>query len=378
MSIETTTPPARKGPKFNGNNQYLVETAEGALRGHTRATTVAETMDSRWSLERWQQRMAVAGVALEPHLLTEASSLDPESADDRSAFDELCKRARQRAGADKKATLGTALHRFTEDLDTGRKTVDDIPPQWQDHMRRYRAELDRNGLQVDPLMCELVLIEDRYRVAGSTDRLVTTGDGRRMVFDLKTGNLDYSWLAISVQLAIYAYHTAVWDPVTEQRLPRIDVDLNEAIICHLPVDGDTCELHTVDVHQGWGHYVTSHEVRAARRDAKQLHAPYSPPISVAVANLPPDSDGAWLRRRIEPLLAIPAAAAELVLRWPPELPQWIPDDVDPATMATVDRLLTSIEAAHEMPFAPSPPSTAAATVDPTTGLSQANKQTGDS
>jgi hypothetical protein len=60
---------------------------------------------------------------------------------------------------------------------------------------------------------------------------------------------------------------------------------------------------------------------------------------------------AWLQARIDEVGNLPAARADLQLRWPPDLPPLKSfGDHTPEQLVVIERLLNDVEAAHQMPF----------------------------
>lgn len=352
IALEThpTGPPA---PPIDRWGRYVLPNPDGKPTPHTRATTIAKAVADTHALERWKMRMVAAGLGRRADLYALASSHDPET--DRNVFEDVCDKAMEAAGSSTKASLGTALHRFTERLDTGEITLDRVPEEWRERCALYLTTMAEHGLTTTPALCEVRLIDDRYTVAGTADRVVGCADGVNRISDLKTGaNLDYSWLEIAIQLAIYANHTATatWHDKRNEwvRGPRIDVDKAKAIVVHLPATGDpACHIYTLDIEQGYAGYMLAQEVREWRKTKglATVHRPGPAPLTLEQ----------WVRDRLAALT--PEATADLKRLWPLRDGDDRPRRLDPgAPEADLDLLaaaLDHIEGAHQLPFGPPRP-----------------------
>jgi hypothetical protein len=275
----------------------------GKPGGFTRATTFAKSISDTYSLSMWQLRMGGKGLAMRPDLLMRVAST---SLDDRETLNNLMTEAKDAAGAKVGANLGTALHAFTEALDRGEDPK--VPPPYQPHMKGYTALLKKFNLKI--LDIERVVLCTEYDggpaggrgVAGTLDRIaiftkdttVTLPTGRSYTFkkgtivilDLKTGkDLQYGWLEIAVQLAIYARakvrfdkQAKVWEPMPE------DMNLNMALVVHLPAtapgDKVKAEMYAVDIAAGHEIAALCTQVREVRKrkDLSTLLAVVEEPV----------------------------------------------------------------------------------------------------
>ncbi len=362
MSIDIDTI-ARPQPERDRWGRYVIEG-----QPYTRATTVSATLDDTTNLSKWQQRMAVKGITLRDDLLAQAHALD---IDDKSKFDKLCEEARNAAKANRGANLGDALHTFTENVDTGRVKLADLSQPYRGMVKEYRDLLEANGVRIIPEHTEQIVAHvtngDKVGgVAGTMDRvveLVVPGDAHfsRVVGDIKTGStLDWSWLYISIQLAIYATHTHTYNVKTDRLGPPIpDLRSDVGLVIHLPSNGDEPTLHLVDLTRGFDAYLCAMEAREYRRGSKKLASPYgAPPVDLAVRRLEdngmtdegPKAERDWLMARVKRLP--PQAVVDLRNRWPDNIPQPFPEQPMSVHVDQMHELLTRIEAMHELPFDP--------------------------
>lgn len=224
---------------------------QGKPKAYTRCTTYVGCLEDTFNLAKWQQRMVALGLAARPDLLLAVSA----HSDDKSRLDDLCTEAREAAAASSAATTGTALHRLAERLDRGERV--DIPAAVRADMQAYQ----RATSGVDWLHIEQITVHDGLAVAGTPDRIGRRG-GATQVYDIKTGSIDYGMGKIAMQLALYA-RSQLYDPATGDRTD-LDVDLDHAVVIHLPAGQGRCELVEVDIAAGWEAVQLAGQVRAWR------------------------------------------------------------------------------------------------------------------
>lgn len=332
-------------PRRDNLGRYLiVPPGGGKPKPYTRATTWAETIDDRHNLEKWSQRMVAIGTTLrrDLHLQVAATPVD-----DRRALDRICQDLKEAAAASTRANIGTALHRFTERLDRGEQVS--APEPYNFDLAAYVAAKRQAGLDVAPEHIERTVVVEALGVAGTFDRL-----GRLphhplpMVTDLKTGaTLDFSWGAIAQQLALYAHAETIYDHATETHEPMPPVDLEQALVIHLPAEQAACTLYMVDIAAGWEAVQVSGAVRDYRRRARTLAAPYVEAKPAAV-DYPTEAMVAWLRPRI---IRLPEAARnDLAAQWPAGAPTLRQGGLTPAQLDAVADLLDRVEARHAVEF----------------------------
>lgn len=296
-------PAATRGPREDENGvrrdgygRYLLPHPEtGKETAYTRATTFAKSISDTYTLSMWQQRMVGIGVAQNPDLVATFAGLKP---DDRQRGNDAAEEAKNRAGAKTGANLGTALHTFTEKVDRGESLF--IPPPWDRDVKAYRALLDQEGIEVLPDLIERRVLNRRFSIAGTLDRIVrltqpldfrrgrgvvTIPAGSNVIADLKTGrDLEYGWMEIAIQLSLYACEgdALLYDPETNGYDP-FPVRSDYGLVIHLPVGQGRATLHAVDLESGVDLSILCERVRTARK-VKGLSAP------VAVCEVPKGGD----------------------------------------------------------------------------------------
>lgn len=282
-----TAPAPDVEPKFDRWKRYLLpDPQSGVERAWTRVSTVARTLADEFGLTQWKQRMVAKGMALRPDLIAGASAADPES--DKSTLNDIAQQAFDFAESRKGANLGTAVHTFAQRLDRGEALESMRVPAPLDRDLAAYAELMRTArLRIE--QSERVVIIPALGVAGRFDRIVTQQPGvtksePRSVLDLKSGkDLDYSWLEIAIQQALYAHATLMWVPATNTYEPMPVVDKSRALVVHMPVGKATAQLYGINIIEGWRLAQLAMDVRAARSGAKSLAWVFQPDDPATVA-----------------------------------------------------------------------------------------------
>ena len=226
----------------------------------TRCTTLTKTLDDMTGIHKAQMRDVVLGIAAREDLYALACATD---GDDGRQLGELVDKARAAARADAKSHIGTALHKFTERVDTGKPTR--APDVFGESVNAYKDALMANGLEMDVTLIERITVVPELVVAGTFDRVVRIG-GRRYIGDLKTGqSLDKAWMSIAMQLGVYSRGVALWDKDRRQFDPMPEVDQRNGVVIHLPSGGTTCTLYWVDIATGWEAAKVAYKVREWRK-----------------------------------------------------------------------------------------------------------------
>jgi hypothetical protein len=314
------------GVKRDRWGRYLLPPLRGGKdKGWTRATTFAKSISDTYVLSQWGARMAIKGLASRPDLYALTASTPVDDRDKLNGIVETCKEV---AGAKVSASLGTALHSFTEAADRGEK----VPSgPWDPELKAYRELVSAAGLLFYPELIERIVVVERYGVAGTFDRIARLTRpmsvrlpggvgtllpaGAWVVVDLKTGrDLTYGMNEIAIQLAMYANADAMWDARTGEYEPIPEVDRGVALVIHLPVGEGKAELIAVDIEQGW----EAAKLCASVRDWRKVRK-----LSTVVAVSEPGSarPATWEER-----IKVATSKAELSLIWKAasEVGQWTP------------------------------------------------------
>lgn len=231
-------------PRDRFTRPLIVPPYGGKPVAYTRCTTYVGCLEDRYKLELYQQRQVAVGMSMRHDLVLAAAA----HRNDRDELDRIAKQASEAARSSAGATTGTALHRLAQDLDQGLPLAD-LPASAQTDLDAYAEATKR----LRPLLVECFLVLDDIRVGGSADRVCEVdmpGYDKPVIADIKTGNIEYGMGKIAMQLAVYA-HGALYDPSTHERTPLPNVDLERALVIHLPAGSGTCELVEVDIAAGW-------------------------------------------------------------------------------------------------------------------------------
>jgi hypothetical protein len=253
--------------------RYKVLPPEGKKPvGYARATTVAKALDDTSNLAAWGKRMTALGLAQRPDLLAMIQTTD---ATDKKALDRLCESASEAGGATARRDLGTALHKMFEQscVTPGYQP----PATYAADITAIHQTLREAGLQVVDECSELMVVLDRYQIAGMADLIVERiSDGELFIADLKTGSsVQYGALGWAIQLSIYANADNIYiqgaaiDGSEDLRAPMPTVNKQLAFIIHCEPESGSCDLHTLDIGKGFEALETAINVREWRK-ARQL------------------------------------------------------------------------------------------------------------
>lgn len=243
---------------------------------YTRATTVAKTLEDTSALMAWKQRMTTLGLVSRRDLLTAAAATDPG---DKKELNRIAEQAADAGGATAAATTGTALHAFTERIDTD-MDLGHVPEEYKADLDAYRRLAEQVGWIVRGV--EEFLVLDSYRIAGTADRILEI-DGRHYIGDVKTGSsvaYPHAWAA---QLAIYS-RSMRYDVETNRRTAwDVIPDQNRALVVHVPAGQGRADAYWIDVKAGWESVHLAMKVRQWRK-TRNLLTPWteSDPILDAI------------------------------------------------------------------------------------------------
>lgn len=236
----------------------LIEPPDGGKPiAYTRVSTLAKSLDKQEALSKWKQRMTAIGISQRPDLL---ALVQATREDDRKTLDDACEQALAAAKSGAAANTGTALHSFTERIDEGVPLEEIVA---SDLIKADLAAYKQRMSDTRILAAEVFVVQDDIKCAGTFDRLIQI-DGRAYVADIKTGQHEPTYPhGVTVQTAIYARGTG-YRPGQGRTasLASIGVDLERAVLIHLPAGHATCELYWLDIAAGWEMAQTATRVRA--------------------------------------------------------------------------------------------------------------------
>lgn len=282
-----------------------------------RASSFAKLTADTHAINLWGKRMVALGLAKRPDLFALAASMTAEQRED---LDDVCEQATVAAEANSRANLGTAIHAFTEIVDSG-FTPESVPDFVAPDLNAYVNTTRRLGLAFRPEWVEVVTVSLRWDTGGTFDRLVEItkplnvrlNSGRVVVLrpgdlvigDLKTGGkakktvrgrlvdmepgegIALAWQEIEIQLAEYADGAGLWDTATKtwSAMPA-GVRKDVGLVFHVPAGSGVCHVLGVDLLAGAEGADLCAAIRQHRKD-KTRPAPASLAIELFEDN--PDS-----------------------------------------------------------------------------------------
>jgi hypothetical protein len=220
---------------------------------YTRASTFAKTLDDASGLASWLRMTVMLGFLRDDELADATRELlmgsddplnDPET---KSSWRELTEWLHGVGGGNSAAELGTTWHLMTELID--RLPVRDPRFATTDDFELKRmAEYVEATSGYEMLLIEARIVNDKYKCAGTFDRLVRCPDGAVRIADLKTGSQDPKYpLAAAMQKRLYATGQ-LYEVETGARSPlHPDLDTDKGILIHLPAKGEGCQLYEMDL-----------------------------------------------------------------------------------------------------------------------------------
>lgn len=222
---------------------------------YQRTSSFGSVLEDTYQLAKWQQRNVALGLVYAPSLYGQVAAAGEQ---DTQRLNLLCELAQEEAGSKEKAEYGTRIHELCEAVDKN-WALSGLTHSEAADVAAYATAVADHEL----VLAEKFTVQDTLKVAGTPDQ-IRTFKGKHRVYDIKTGSVKYGMVKIAIQLAVYA-HSVLYDWKTETRTPYpVDVDLNEAIVIHLPAGKGTAELLTVDIKEGWERAKLAKKVLEAR------------------------------------------------------------------------------------------------------------------
>lgn len=334
--------PRRVAPKppLRAGRYRLPHPETNKATSFSRTTTFVKLASDHRALTLWELRSALVGLSRQPDILDQVTGLDVKK--DRDRLNALADMAKDAAGAKDRASTGTKLHKWTEEVDSGRLALEQVPDEFRTDVRRYREVLEASGYRVVPHLIERTTVVAELGVVGTFDQVWQAPDGRYVIVDKKTGELTYGQLEIAAQLAVYAHGANrhgvaewdpamgdaddpaawVWRPLRDADGNRITVDETRAVVVHMPQDGRGITLLEVDLATGWEHVQVCDRVRAANR-IKSTMSPLEVPdrdLAQERREQPAPDAGAALLARIGSTLGASSVSV------PPQVLEPVPAD----------------------------------------------------
>lgn len=265
-------------PSYDHYRRYVLPSVEGAgVESYTRVTTGAKTLDDTTGLERWKLRSVVRGIKTNPHLL-ENIDLYADERDVNRDLEAVAEQAHEKNGGVQASEWGTCIHAWAEAVELGTTAWEEVPAEVAPYLEAYFKEMARWGISTpaDPTgraYVERIVYNAETGWVGTFDRIYELADGSRVIGDVKTAkDLNWSYLAISVQLGDYAGASAILslDGTTWEPMPEIRQDM--AVVLHVPSNAKPARASavTIDLEAGRAAIDAALRVRQMRTAAKNV------------------------------------------------------------------------------------------------------------
>lgn len=255
-------------PRDRWGRPMILQPGSNKRIAYRRTTTFVGCLDDMNGLMKWKARQVALGMGQRKDLVLAAAAARP---DDNKTLNDIAEKATEHAMASAAATTGTALHTFTERIDNN-EPLGTVPTEYEADLDAYRRATEH----IEWLGIETFRVHDGWQVAGTADRIGRI-NGRTMIFDIKTGSVDYPH-KMAMQLSMYARMTAYDIPTDTRTEDPEPIDLNYGVIIHLPAGKGECTLHQIDLAKGWGACLLAKKVWDWR-STKGLTEPLTTPPS---------------------------------------------------------------------------------------------------
>lgn len=246
-------PPALRAfetPRDRFGRYLLPNPVSGKTEGGTRTTTLADTLDDTYNLEKWRMRSVIKGLKSDPDSLDNVD-LYGDWKDVNADIDKVTEAAMVAAGTAHGSELGTAVHEWLEVIDGGKLNLGDVPEIFAPKCRAYLETIEAAGIKPVPELVERIVRNERMKNTGTFDRIYLLPDGSLVIGDVKTGrDLQYSYMAIAAQLASYADAEWILSEDGTTWLPMPEVRKDYAVVLWVPSDDDRAEIVTIDLEFG--------------------------------------------------------------------------------------------------------------------------------
>ena len=297
-------------PERDRYGRYMHRHPDFGFRGSfTRATTIAKKLDSGSNLMDWRDRKLIEGLARYPELLNGLDVGKMGTTNEyklRETMKQIAENATNAAGAADGREFGTALHAWTEAVDHGKTTYDEVPDEFKPFVASYLQALSRHGIEVVPEYVERIMYNPVVDTMGTIDRIYRLPTGELVIGDIKTsGNIDFAWTSIALQMGQYANATYLlsedgtsWEPMPEVRKDIAVI----AGIPHTPKDrGPHCDMHIINVTYGTQLLYLARDIAHVQSKARNII-----PMSHSAQPGNADEAMAWVDQGM-PSLATPGA-----------------------------------------------------------------------
>lgn len=330
-----------------GGRYYLPHPETMQPHKWTRTTNYISKIAETYAIEEWEKQMVIVGLTMREDLYIEACGtvkLEPNgdlSKDCKKDLNDIISRAKEVAGGNTGARLGTAFHSFTERAKRGEETR--VPAKWVNKVELYLKTLADNKLTPQPHLLERRVVCLKYNLAGTFDDALLSVDLGLVVGDTKSQKDIYSYADPAMQLGVYAHADLMWNAELGQYEEMPPFNKETGLMLWVPVRGvgevqDVCEVHELEIGRGWKMLEavkTVHEWQKAGKRKGEIGRLYVPKTSISSAE-------AYAKRlreaaSVDELSAIYQEASSRGL-WSPEL-----EDAGLIRKKSLDDLVSTVD-----------------------------------
>lgn len=379
--IESKTKP-NDFVRWNGTPAVMKEDGSKRER-YSRPSGAGKILDDTTALDKWKTRTALQGAAHNTSILPAIIA----AGDDKKLLNELAEKAIERGKGSDLADHGTALHKLTEQIDSGEVELDSLPDNLAKRMAEYLACLDTFGLKPIAEYIEVQFVCDELRYAGTGDRIylatkqLQTPDGGTIEpgdlvgGDLKTNKGDLKWSLHSYEIQSWLYFgkkSKPFDVTTEKRLPRPrKLRADWSVLVHLPSvnedggDGEGCDIIWMDMKRGetgarlarsvkdWRNQKTVIQYATPPKFLKPIEPVVEEPI-LSVPEIDVSETAAWITDRIKALKPHPDAIQQVMREWPEGVPGMKTGGHTPEALEAISGVVADAEKLVGADFIPGP------------------------
>lgn len=237
----------------DGRGRYLLpHPVTGDLKGRTRVTTLASSVENGFMLTRWRIRTIIRGMGLRADLMARAGAADPDDDGYNKLLDSIADAAFEAGGGSWGSNLGTAQHKVFERHFFHGVSVEELPEYFRADLRAVRAALEFHGIELLPNYIERTVYNELYDRGGRLDAIGRLRDGTLAIVDLKTEKDPKQYpKGKTVQLSYYAYSELLMNYDTQQYEPMPQLHRDFALVIWCRPGSGQAQILEVPINIGW-------------------------------------------------------------------------------------------------------------------------------
>lgn len=251
-----------------------------------RASSFGGHVSDKYNLMEWNLAMVALGMGRNRGLtaISNATPIPKENMEHREQgwwkpWSEIAHDAIDSAQAKSGAHLGTAVHAWVEQVESGELPLKSIPREFRAHVIAHMRIHEELGIRYVPEYREQLVVNMAVAggVSGRLDALRLDKLGRLIVDDTKTGrNAPLGLDEIAIQLAVYANATHMYAPYLPESVNGYvpmpgNIRKDVAMVSWVPInDPDRAQVIPVDIKWGWRAAQIVGVIRAYQNRAKRV------------------------------------------------------------------------------------------------------------